>query len=136
MPRRNDLDGRGKLSEEALGTFTESFLKTWIDQVSFRESLMQPDRLRARILLWAEEEIKLKNLLPRSGRVLEALLYRGELPRSDVASAAGVVERHAWRVVGANGPWRNRFGKPASSVAPCFPSRLRAGRPAYFLNLT
>ena len=62
---------------------------------------MQPDRLRARILLWAEEEIKLKNLPPRSGRVLEALLYRGELPRADVPSAAGVVERHARRVVSA-----------------------------------
>ena len=98
-PRRNDLDGRGNLSEEALAAFTEFFLKTCIDQVSFMESLMQPDRLRARILLWAEEEIKLKNLPPRSGRVLEALLYRGELPRADVSSAAGVVERHARRVV-------------------------------------
>lgn len=100
-PRRNDLDGRGNLSEEALAAFTDFFLKTCIDQVSFMESLMQPDRLRARIMLWAEEEIKLKNLPPRSGRVLEALLYRGELPRGDVASAAGVVERHARRVVSA-----------------------------------
>src|SRR5437763_499161 len=78
------------------------FLKRFEDVYgSFMESLMQPDRLRARILLWAEEEIKLKNLPPRSGRVLEALLYRGELPRGDVASAAGVVERHARRVVSA-----------------------------------
>jgi len=100
-PRRNDLDGRGNLSEEALASFSEFFLKACTDQVSFMESLMQPDRLRARILLWAEEEIKLKNLPPRSGRVLEALLYRGELPRGDVASAAGVVERHARRVVSA-----------------------------------
>jgi len=100
-PRRNDLDGRGNLSEEALAAFTEFFLKTCIDQVSFMESLMQPDRLRARILLWVEEEIKLKNLPPRSGRVLEALLYRGELPRGEVASVAGVVERHARRVVSA-----------------------------------
>jgi Fic family protein len=100
-PRSNDLDGRGNLSEEALAAFTEFFLKTCIDQVSFMESLMQPDRLRARILLWAEEEIKLKNLPPRSGRLLEALLYRGELPRGDVASAVGVVERHARRVVSA-----------------------------------
>jgi hypothetical protein len=37
----------------------------------------------------------------RSGRVLEALLYRGELPRGEVASVAGVVERHARRVVSA-----------------------------------
>ena len=100
-PRRNDLDGRGNLSEEALAAFTEFFLKTCIDQVTFMESLMQPKRLRARILLWTEEEIKLKNLPPRSGRVLEALLYRGELPRGDVAAAAGVVERHARRVVSA-----------------------------------
>lgn len=62
---------------------------------------MQPERLRARILLWAEEEVKLKSLPPRSGRVLEALLYRGELPRGEVASVAGVVERHARRVVSA-----------------------------------
>ena len=48
-----------------------------------------------------EEEIKLKILPPRSGRVLEALLYRGELPRGDVAAAAGVVERHARRLVSA-----------------------------------
>lgn len=100
-PRRNDLDGRGNLSEEALAAFTEFFLKTCIDQVSFMESLMQPDRVRARILLWAEEEITLKNLLPRSGRLLEALLYRGELPRGEAASVAGVVERHARRVVSA-----------------------------------
>jgi Fic family protein len=100
-PRRNDLDGRGNLSEEALAAFAEFFLKTSIDQVSFMESLMQPDRLRARILLWAEEEIKLKNLPPRSGRVLEALLYRGELPRAEVANVVGVVERHARRVASA-----------------------------------
>ena len=101
MPRRNDLDGRGNLSEEALAAFAEFFLKTCIDQVGFMESLMQPERLRARILLWAEEEIKLKNLPPRSSRVLEVLLYRGELPRGDVAITAGVVERHARRVVSA-----------------------------------
>ena len=100
-PRRNDLAGRGNLSEESLATFTEFFLKTCIDQVSFMENLMQPDRLRARILLWAEEEIKLKNLPPRSGRVLEAVLYRGDLPRGDVATVAGVVERHARRVISA-----------------------------------
>jgi Fic family protein len=65
-PRRKDLDGRGNLSEEALAAFTEFYLRTCIDQVGFMESLMQPDRLRARIMLWAEEEIKLKNLPPRS----------------------------------------------------------------------
>lgn len=53
--RRNDLDGRGHLSEEALADFTQFFLEVCIDQVDFMESLVQPDRLRERLLMWAEE---------------------------------------------------------------------------------
>ena len=64
LPRRNDLDGRGTLSEEALADFTRFFLETCLDQVTFMEGLVQPDRLRARILLWAEEEIRLGQLPP------------------------------------------------------------------------
>lgn len=99
--RRNDLDGRGHLSEEALGDFTEFFLRVSIDQVNFMENLMQPERLRARILLWAEEEIRVNNLLPKSGAVLEAVLYRGELPRGDATGIVGTGERNARRVVSA-----------------------------------
>src|SRR6266513_4631236 len=51
--RRNDLDGRGNLREEALAEFTRFFLSTSLDQVTFMEGLMQPDSLCARILLWA-----------------------------------------------------------------------------------
>ena len=67
LPRRNDLDGRGNLSEEALASFTHYFLETCVDQVTFMEGLMQPERLRARILLWAEEEARLNHLPPRAG---------------------------------------------------------------------
>ncbi len=104
LTRRNDLDGRGTLSEEALAEFTRFFLhhfQGWcsaaakvgtglwpvllragrnacptcglysnaenglsvcIDQVTFMEGLIQPDRLRTRILLWSEEEIRLGSL--------------------------------------------------------------------------
>ncbi len=99
--RRNDLDGRGHLSEEALVDFTRFFLTTCLDQVSFMESLVQPSRLRARILLWAEEEIRLDHLPPRSGSLLEAVLYRGELPRADVPGILGVGDRQARRIVAA-----------------------------------
>jgi Fic family protein len=101
LTRRNNLDGRGHLSEEALAAFAEFFLRVCIDQVSFMENLMQPDRLRTRILLWAEEEIRLHHLPPRSGSVLEAVLYRGELQRGEVAGIVGTQERHARRVVSA-----------------------------------
>src|SRR6266403_4614978 len=100
-PRRNDLDGRGELSEEALAEFVRFFLTVCIDQVTFMESLVQPDRLRTRILLWAEEEIRLGELPPKSGSILEAVLYRGELPRADAAGAVGAGERHARRILSA-----------------------------------
>jgi Fic family protein len=99
LPRRNDLDGRGNLSEEALASFTRFFLETSIDQVAFMENLMQPDRLRTRILFWAEEETRLNLLPPKSGAVLEAILYRGELPRGEVAGLLGHTPRHARRIV-------------------------------------
>ena len=101
VTRRNDLDGRGDLSEEALARFTDFFLRTCIDQVEFMEGLMQPDRLRTRILLWAEEEIRLNTLPPKAGSILEAVLYRGELPRADAAGVVGAGERHARRIVSA-----------------------------------
>jgi len=99
LGRRNDLDGRGTLSEETLLAFSLFFLQTCLDQVAFMEGLMQPDRLRARILLWAEEEIRLDRLPPKSGAVLEAVLYRGELARADVAELVGTGERQARRFV-------------------------------------
>ena len=65
------------------------------------ERLVQPDRLRARILLWAEEEIRLDELPPQSASVLETVLYRGEIARADAASIVGTGERQARRVVSA-----------------------------------
>jgi Fic family protein len=99
LQRRNDLDGRGNLSEEALAAFTRFFLETCIDQVRFMEELVQPDRLRTRILLWAEEESRMNALPAKAGAVLEAVLYRGELPRGEVAGILGLTPRHARRIV-------------------------------------
>lgn len=99
--RRGDLDGRGHLSEETLAAFTRFFLTTCLDQVNFMERLMQPHELRTRILLWTEEEIRLDKLPPKSGAILEAVLYRGELPRAETASIVGTGERQARRVVSA-----------------------------------
>jgi Fic family protein len=101
QPRRGDMDGRGALSEEALAGFTRFFLTVCIDQVAFMESLVQPGRLRARILVWAEEEIRAGGLPAKSSAILEAILYRGELPRGDADAAARTGERQARRIVSA-----------------------------------
>ena len=101
LPRRNDLDGRGHLSEETLTQFTSFFLTTCIDQVTFMENLMQPDQLRTRILLWAEEEIRMGKLPPKSGALLEAVLYRGEIPRAETPAIFEASERSSSRFVSA-----------------------------------
>ena len=100
-PRRNDVDGRGTLSEEALVAFTRFLLETCLDQVRFMDRLVQPDRLRERILLWVEEDVRADSLPAKAGQVLEAVLFRGELPRGDVSGLLGTSDRQARRVVSA-----------------------------------
>lgn len=98
LSRRNDIDGQGNLSEEALSEFIRFFLETCIDQINFMEKLMQPDLLRTRILIWTREEIELRNLHPYTYNILEAILYRGELSRNEVAGLLAISDRHARRL--------------------------------------
>jgi hypothetical protein len=65
------------------------------------ESLVQPAHLRAHILLWAEEEIKLGTPPAKSGSILKAILYRGELPSGEADSIVGTGPRQARRIVSA-----------------------------------
>ena len=101
QPRNGDYDGRGNLSEQSLAKFTRFFLLTCIDQINFMAELIQPDRLRARVLLWVEEEIRSGSLPPRCDEVLGALLYRGELPRADAGKILGTSDRQARRITAA-----------------------------------
>lgn len=120
LPRRNDLDGRGTLSEEALAEFTKFFLKTSIDQVEFMAGLMQPRKLRTRALVWCEEEIKSDELPPKSDRLVAALIDRGELPRGDVPNVLGMSERSSQRVTRAllkNGVIRSRSTRAPIQLA-------------------
>jgi Fic family protein len=98
LPRRNDLDGRGALSEEELAGFTAYFLQICIDQVEFMQRLVEPDRLRARIHQWVGEEAALGNLPAKAANVLDAVLYRGELPRGELDAIVGTGDRQARRV--------------------------------------
>lgn len=97
--RRNDLDGRGPLGEEALVEFTRFFLDTCLDQIAFMETLVQPEGLRNRIVRWAEAQVEAKALTAKSSNVLEAVLYRGELPRAEIAEILHTGVRQAQRIV-------------------------------------
>lgn len=98
LPRRNDLDGRGALSEEELAGFTAYFLQICIDQVDFMARLVEPERLRTRIHQWVGEEAALGNLPAKAANVLDAVLYRGVLPRGELEGIVGTGDRQARRV--------------------------------------
>mgnify|MGYP000653300550 CR=1 FL=1 len=72
-----------------------------IDQVEFMAGLMRPDRLRDRILIWAEEEIRAGSLPVKSDTVLKAVLYQGQIERGEVESILGTSDRTARRVTSA-----------------------------------
>jgi Fic family protein len=125
LERRNDLDGRGHLSEDALAAFTQFFLEICLDQVTFMEKLVEPSRLRARILLWVEEEIRVGELPEKAGSLLEAVLFRGKLPRGEVAQVLGVSDRHARRVASTLTERRVlTSGSPRSPLHIAFPAEL------------
>ncbi|MBL8883473.1 MAG: Fic family protein [Hyphomicrobium sp.] len=137
LGRRNDLDGRGALSEETLVDFTRFFLRTCIDQVDFMRNLMQPEALRARILTWAEEEVRLGSFAKPAVAIMEAVLFRGELPRADVAPLIQGSDRTASRLTAqlngfgvitsssSKAPWR--LALPATLAQRWFPGLYPAG---------
>jgi Fic family protein len=99
--RRGDRDGRGTLSEAALASFTAFFLRVSIDQVDFMAGLMQAERLRDRIMIWAEEEMRAGTLPPKSDIILRAILFQGTLERGEVDGMLGMSERGARRITSA-----------------------------------
>jgi Fic family protein len=98
LPRRNDLDGRGNLSEEALVAFTGFFLDICLDQINFMEGLMRPQDLRNRIMAWADDEIRLNRLHEKTKLLLSQVLFAGSIERKDMPGIVGANERQARRM--------------------------------------
>ena len=99
LPRRNDLDGRGPLSEEALADFTRFFLETCIDQVDFMASLLQPSELLRRMKLYVDDEVAAGRLPSGSLALLREAFLAGELARGNAASLTGYQERRGRQIL-------------------------------------
>jgi Fic family protein len=94
-PRQGDLDGRGNLSQKALGEFVLWFLQVSLDQVKFMGSLFEIDSLGPRLRTYVERS----SLKPEAFRLLEEALIRGEFERGDIARITGLPDRTARRVL-------------------------------------
>jgi Fic family protein len=86
-------DGRGHLSEAALGEFCEFVLRVMLDQITYMEKLLELDALADRMERYAMVEAGLGDAGARVFLLLREALYRGEFPRGEAGRIAGAGER-------------------------------------------
>ena len=107
-PRRNDLDGRGNLSNEGLIYFCRFFLNVCLDQVEYMGSLLRLEELVDRIRRYVE--LRGSGMIPgpagqlglrgESARMLQEVLVKGETARGAVIAASGLKERTGRTLLG------------------------------------
>lgn len=103
LHRRNDLDGRGNLSEEGLVSFCDYFLDTCIDQARFMSQLLDmqamKDRVAACLAFESQREgsgIRMEALTP-----LHYLFLAGPMERGAFKAMTGLAPRTADRLLQA-----------------------------------
>ena len=107
LPRRNDLDGRGQLSQEELVKFAQYFLEICLDQVRFMRDRLEFGALKDRLkTLLADLEAKPwqmgseKSLIkPEALEPLHYVAITGSLDRSRFIGMTGLGDRTGRRVL-------------------------------------
>lgn len=125
--RRNDLDGRGNLSQQALDDFCLFFLRVAVDQVAYMDSILRTDELLRRMEIYVEEEVRAKRLPKGSFPLLREAWIAGEYERGMAPSLTGYKERMARSVV-------SRLIDAGLLVSDSHVSTLRLGFPLRVLE--
>jgi hypothetical protein len=128
-PRRNDLDGRGNLSQAALDAFCHFFLRVSNDQVTYMSSILQPSELLRRMEIYVEDETRAGRLPKGSFPLLREALLAGEFERGMAPSLTGYKERtvvskliEVGLLVSPSHVARVRLGFPVAVVERWFPA--------------
>ena len=95
-PRRDDLDGRGNLSQQALIEFVTWFLRVAVDQVTFMSDLFDLDNLAGRLRAYVARRDHFK---PEAATLLEQTLVRGAIERGEAPRITGLPVRTAQRIL-------------------------------------
>lgn len=129
--RRNDLDGRGNLSDSGLVKFCTYFLETCLDQVRFMSGLLELDDFQGRLQAYTERRAHMKEIKAEAVHLLRDAFLRGEVPRGEAPRITGLQERTARDVLGqlvseglliSDSPKTPvRLGFPAHTVGYYFP---------------
>jgi Fic family protein len=108
-PRRNDLDGRGHLSNEGLIQFCRFFLEVCLDQVEYMGGMLRLEELVQRIRHYVDlrergmipgPEGKKQPLRPEASRMLQEVLVHGVSMRGEIIQTSGLKERTGRNLLG------------------------------------
>ena len=99
QPRRNDLDGRGPLSEENLIQFCLFFLRCCEDQIHFMETMLKLDDMKRRYRRYIDGLLGEKLLSKSGSKVMERLILQGEFQRSEVLNICNVKQRRSSGII-------------------------------------
>jgi len=100
--RRNDLDGRGNLSQEGLVYFCRFFFDVCLDQIDYMAGMLRLDSLIKRVKsyvhlrtarLIAEPLPNLSPLKPEAAFMLQEAFLRGQISRGEIIRVSGLAER-------------------------------------------
>ena len=106
--RRNNLEGRGNLSNEGLVHFCRFFLDVCLDQVEYMGGLLRLEGLVERIKRYVE--LRNSGIIPgptgekglrgEAARMLQEVLVQGQAARGAVIDASGLKERTGRNLLG------------------------------------
>ena len=100
--RRNDIDGRGNLSNEGLVNFCRFFFDVCLDQIDFMTGLLRLDSVIERIKgyvslrmsrLISDPLQNLPPLKPEAAYMLQEAFLRGHIARGEIIRVSGLAER-------------------------------------------
>ena len=83
--RLHDFDGRGYLSQSALGDFCKFTLDTAHDQISFMKEMLSLGSLKDRLRGFCEVKERSGELPKRTSILLPEIVLKGEIPRGEVS---------------------------------------------------
>lgn len=95
LPRMNDHDGRGNLSDRRLYEFCKFFMETCIDQADYMLSLLEPEKLLKRLSNFVSIMAARNELRQESANVLQEAVLKGKLARGAMPLITGKSENVA-----------------------------------------
>jgi len=95
MKRWNDYDGHGNLSDKFLAEFCRFFLTSAIDQTTFMLSLLEPDKIKARLQEFVNIMATRGEMRKESIYILEETMFKGKVSKGEMERITGKSENVA-----------------------------------------